>query len=359
MIAVLRIVSALLGFYALWVAGMFGVSLARAAKSRTRKRREAEIEPQIRQLLIENIAGSDNVEQIRKLVGPDHAAAGRVLTEFEGKVAGAARDRLCEAAIGLGLVQGWVQDTRSRDPMERRRAFKGLAFVTSFEPCRRLSGEIPLLALDDADREVRVAAARAVLHSEVPEQFERVFAMAMENNLLSRIRLTEELRRRALALCEGAIPRELNGKDPERTLVALQLLVAWERALPFEDLHRLLEHRDARIRASALGLAPLLPPSADHEAAILDSLRDAAQPEVFRAAAGAAARMKLANAIPLLARGMRLGSAEQMRAAAAALAELPPMGLSALSDLASSENEATAAAAAEALERFEHGARLG
>ncbi|MGO9968475.1 MAG: hypothetical protein ACLPY2_14485 [Bryobacteraceae bacterium] len=357
MTAVLRIVSALLGLYALWVAGMFGVSLARARQSRKRKRRYAEIEPRIRQLLIENIAGSDNVDQIRELAGPDRAAVDHVLTEFEGKVAGTARDRLCEAAIGLGVVHGWIHDTRSRDPMDRRRAFKGLAFVTSFEPCRRLSGEMPLLALNDADREVRVAAARAVLHSGVPKQFEQVFDMAMENNLLSRIRLTEELRCQALPLCEGAIPRALNGKDPGRTLVALQLLVAWERALPVENLHALLMHADPGIRANALALAPLVPASADHEAAILDSLRNT-DPEVFCAAARAAARMKLANAIPLLARALRVGSAEQMRTAAAALAELPPMGLSALSDLASSENEATAAAAAEALERFEHGARL-
>jgi hypothetical protein len=355
--AALRIVSALLGFYALLVAAMFGLSFARATQARKRKRHYAEIEPRIRELLIENIAGSNNVDSIRSLVGPDRAAIGRVLTEFEEKVAGAACDRLCEAAIELGLVQGWIQDTRSRDPMERRRAFKGLAFVTSFEPCRRLSGEIPLLALNDADREVRLAAARAVLHSKIPEQFGQVFDMAMENNLLSRIRLTEELRRQALSLCEEVIPRALTGNDRERTLVALQLLVAWERALPFEDLHRLLEHQDPRIRANALALAPLLPPSADNEAAIFDSLRDT-DPVVFCAAARAAARMKLQTAVPLLARGLRLGKSEQLRAAAAALAELPPMGLSALSDLASSENLATAAAATEALERLQHGAPL-
>jgi hypothetical protein len=84
MTAVLRIVSALLGFYALWVAGMFGLSLARAGQSWKRKRRYAEIEPQIRQLLIENIAGSNNLDQIRKLAGSDRAAIGRVLAEFEG-----------------------------------------------------------------------------------------------------------------------------------------------------------------------------------------------------------------------------------------------------------------------------------
>jgi hypothetical protein len=354
MTAALRIVSALLGLYALFLSAIFGLSLVRARQSWKQKRRYAEIEPRLRDLLIENISGSNNVDSIRKLAGPDRPAVGRVLTEFEGKVAGAARDRLCEAAIELGLVQDWIQDSRSRNPMVRRRAFKGLAFVTSFEPARRLSGDIPVLALNDTDREVRIAAARAVLHSEIPEQFGQVFDMAMENNLLSRIRLTEELRRQALALCESTIPLALNGKDSERTLVALELLVAWERALPFEDLHRLLEHDDPRIRASALALAPLLPPSADNEAAIFDALRDA-DPAVFTAAARAAARMKLGGAVALLARGLRVGKSEQLRAAAAALAELPPMGLSALSELASNDNPATAAAAAEALANLQHG----
>jgi hypothetical protein len=355
MTAPLRIVCALLGLYSLWLLPILGLSWVRAKQAWKTKQRCAELEPRLRELLIENIAGSNNVDSIRKTVGPDRAAIGPVLTEFEGKVAGAARDRLCAAAIELGLVQEWVQDARSRDPMVRRRAFKGLAFVTSYEPSRRLIGDVPLLALNDTDREVRIAAARAVLHSENPEQFGRVFEMALENNLLSRIRLTEELRRQALALCQSAIPQALNGYDAERTLVALQLLVAWERALPFEDLHRLLEHDDPRIRANALALAPLIPPSRDNEAAIFDALRDE-DLAVFTAAARAAARMKLQSAVPLLARGLRTGKSDQMRAAAAALAELPPMGLSALSDLASSDNAATATAASEALANLQYGA---
>jgi hypothetical protein len=354
---VLRLIVSGLGFSALWIGAMFVLSLFRANQVRNRKRRDADIEPKIRQLLIENIAGSNNVDQIRSLAGSNRATLGRVLTEFEGKVAGAARDRVCDAAMGLGLVQGWIQGTRSRDLMDRRRAFKGLAFVTSFEPCRRLCGDIPLLALNDPDREVRLAAARAVLQSGIPKQFERVFEMSMENNLLSRIRLTEELRRQSLSLCQGAIPRALAGSNPERTLVALQLLVAWERSLPFEDLRRLLGHSDPRIRASALALAPLLPPSPDNESAIFASLRDD-DPEVFCAAARAAARMRLVNAVPFLARGLRTGTAEQMRAAAAALAELPPAGLDALNAMTGIENESTMDAATEALERFQHGARL-
>jgi HEAT repeat protein len=182
------------------------------------------------------------------------------------------------------------------------------------------------------------------------EQIEAVFDLAVSESLLIRILLTEALRRHAVPLCEHAVPEALRSTDWHRVLAVLDILVAWERAIAIDNLPDLLEHRVKDVRIQALRLAPLVPLIPETRAAIVRSLTDA-DAEVSTAAALSAGRLQIVEALPLLARMLRLAPAELARTAATALAEMPPRGWQALEELSNNSNPVTAAAAAGALGR--------
>jgi serine/threonine protein phosphatase PrpC len=73
--------------------------------------------------------------------------------------------------------------------------------------------------------------------------------------------------------------------------------------------------------------------------------------EALVAAANAAGRMRLESSLVALARCLRRGRVELSRAAASALAALPPRGWETLSELSDYADSITASAALEALER--------
>ena len=139
-------------------------------------------------------------------------------------------------------------------------------------------------------------------------------------------------------------------------MACLEMLVAWERAVPVPDLHALIDSSDRRIRIQALHLAPLVPLEPADLGAILRALvgddTDAAT-----AAAMAAGRLRFEEALPGLARCLRSGHAALTRAAAEALAEMPPKGWATLEEMAASSNPLTAGAATEALDVAQRKAR--
>ena len=217
---------------------------------------------------------------------------------------------------------------------------------------------------NNRQREVRLVAAQALALYGEPALVVRVFEMAVRETLLGRILLAEPLRPHAMELCRVALPAALNSGEPERVLGALQIVVGWERALPLASAIGLLACRRAAvageagseslhrsIRIEALRAAPLVLPSHDLEAAVLDCLADS-DVEIAMAAAGAAARLRIQNALPLLAKCLRSGNAPLARTAAAALASMPPLGWKTLDQLAAEGEPVSAAAAAEALGRI-------
>lgn len=340
----------ILAGYALWVVGMYAAALVRGYSWRRRDEVSQAMQPQIRESLIDYVAGSDDQSQIRRFIRESRRDVGEVLVGFRSTVGGAARDRLCELALEQALVHDWCQETRSKDLIRRRVAFDRLAFVCSNEPCRRVAGDMIARAVEDSDPEVRFSAARALLESGGPADVERVFQMALTKDRLVRILLAEELRRNAAFLCQRAIPGVLASHDDIAVLAALEMFVAWERALPLEDLRVVLRHSNRDIRLQALRLTPLVPLTADTQSAIVDSLSDD-DPEVVAVACDCAARLRLEAALPALARLLRHATAPLVRAAASALAALPPRGWTTLEELGGSGNPVTAAAAREALER--------
>jgi len=70
----------------------------------------------------------------------------------------------------------------------------------------------------------------------------------------------------------------------------------------------------------------------------------------------AVGRQKMTDAIPELARCLRREALEEARLAAAALADMPPLGWRTLEELSDSRNPPTALAAREALARARNSA---
>lgn len=347
----------LLGFYGLLMFALFLVAMVRGLAWRRQSNASAALLPEIRDALVDHLAGSDDLTRIQRLARTSRRDVADAIFSFQGTVGGSALDRLCDLALNLALVHDWVNDAHSRDAVRRRTAYARLAFVSVYEPCRRVAGDLLFQALDDPDPEVWLWACRSVIQSGTGEQIEAVFELAVSQSLLIRILLTEALRRHAAPLCEHAVPEALRSTDSRRVLAVLDILVAWERAIAIDSLRDLLEHRVKDIRIQALRLAPLVPLVPENRAAIVHALADT-DPEVSTAAALSAGRLQIAEALPLLARMLRLAPAELARTAAAALAEMPPRGWQALEEFSASSNPVTAAAAAGALGRARRKAGL-
>ena len=305
--------------------------------------------PQIRDALVDYLSGSNDQTKIREFVHYYRRDVGNAILDFHGTVGGSARDRLCDLALEFSLVHDWCEDAHSKEQAVRRQAYVRLSFVCAYEPCRRVAGDLLLMALKDGDPEVRLAAARALVQSGSLEELGQVFRLAVSQSLLTRILLAEDLRRHATELCQTAVPEVLATGNPAQQVAALQIVVAWERALPLGDVHKLLESGNHEVRLEALRLAPLVPVSAENRSAILRQLREGDQEESTMAAL-AAGRLRLQEAMPYLARCLRLGTAELARIAAGALAEMPPKGWQTLQEIASG-SDTSALIAAAALER--------
>jgi hypothetical protein len=339
----------LVGSYFLFLTALFAVLWMRASR---RRRYAIAVEsqmPQVRDALVDYLAGSNDKTKIRAFVCHYRREVGDALLNFHGTVGGSARDRLCDLALEFSLVHDWCRDTQSREQAVRRKAYVRLSFVCAYEPCRRVAGDLLLVALNDSDAEVRLAAARALVESGTIEELGQVFRLAVSQSLLTRILLAEDLRRHATELCRTVVSEVLAKGNPAQQVAALQIVVAWECALPLENLHKLLESERHEVRLEALRLAPLVPLSAENRSAILRQLREGGREESARAAL-AAGRLRLEEAMPYLARSVRLGAADLAFSAATALAGMPPKGWQTLQEI-SSGCDASALIAAAALER--------
>ena len=344
-------VVALLVCYAFLMGALVGAAAIRGTLWRRRANRSAAVLPRIRDALVDFVSGSNDISRLKEFAARHRADLTHAMFTFRGALAGTALDRLCALTVQLCLIDEWVDQTRSRDAFRRRTAFTRLAFVSAYEPCRRVVGDLLVHAIADSDPEVRLAAARALLHSGEPEQAESVFGMALAESLLVRVLLAEDLRQHAVALCERAVPEALRSADAGRVAAALEMLGSWQRAIPLDDLRDLLDHRDSRVRLRAIRLAPLVALPASNRGSIMTALEDP-DPELRLAAAVVIGRLRLVEALPALARSLRLGSARVARAAANSLAEMPPRGWQTLEELSTRPHQVTAAAAREALARL-------
>jgi hypothetical protein len=346
---VFSVAAYLVGFFIFLVLAMFSSAWMRGLTWRRRTSASAALLPGIREALVDYLAGSNDLRRLRAFLEQSRQDVATAILEFRNAAGGEARDRLCELALNLTLVHDWCHDAKSRDVIRRRNAFTRLAFVCSNEPCQRIAGDLLRQGLDDPDLEVFLAAARALIQSGNMAEVEEVFVLAVSRNLFIRILLAEDLRRYGMELCQAAIPEIFRNGEPQRILAALELLIAWERALPIENMARLMEHPDRRLRIQALRVAPLVACGTGEYAAITCALDDS-DAEIAMAAAAVAGRLRIDDAVPALARCVRRGPAQLARTAGAALAEISPLGCTALEQLGAG-GDPTSSMAADALSR--------
>lgn len=326
MIKHLIIAAALLEFcYGALLLFLLARALARGAAFRRRALVSKTARPIIRDALIEYLAGSNNLVELRKLSKAHRRDLVDGMLEVHSAVSGAPRERLWDLGLELGLVQDWCADTRSRDRALRCLAFERLALASWFEPCRRIAGDLQLRGIKDPDVEVRFAAARGLAYSDDPNQVQGIFELAVSQNSLGRVLLTEVLRPHAVALSESVVADALRSSDETRVISALEIALAWERAVPLMDLHRLVAGGNSEIRQLALRLLPMVPSSPENDSVVIHALSDKLRSTALEAVV-AAGRLRVEGAIPGLTHFLKWGDPELSRAAADALANIPPRG---------------------------------
>ncbi len=346
----LELAAALVGCSeAVLLAGL-DIALLRGLRRRRRAQAMAAILPEMRSVLVDYLAGADKGEELRGFLKRDASALTDAILSFRGAVGGGARERLCELAQDLGLVHEWCSQARSRSAVDRRQVHDRLAFVSAYEPCRRMTGEIQLAALEDPDGAVRISAARGLIQAGEADVLNRVFEFAISSNVLARAALAADLRRYAAELSQEAIPSALSSPDNPTVLAALEVLLAWQCAVVIPDFDRLLEHSDRSVRLHAFRLAPLVPLTAQARSALVKALEDS-DPEIAAAAALSAGRLRIEESLPHLAELARGSGTEVARSAAAAIATMPPQGWKALEEMSSGPNRLMAQIARAALAR--------
>ena len=326
------------------------IALAISARRRSRRAISAALKPGLHTALVEFLAGNSSADVFRALLPKHQDDLVDSIRLFQSTVGGSARDRLCSLALDLGLVAQWCAAGRSGNLARRRAAFLNLSFASVHEPCRRLAGDLLVTGLDDKDEEVRLFACRALLAAGEEQHVETIFSLAIRPNLLTRIVLTEDLRRYAVPLASGPARAALRSGETQAVRGALEILVAWERAIALEDIRAFLEHGDRDVRILAFRMAGFTTVNAPSRLALVRAMHDSDL--VIRALAiTAVGRQKMTEAIPDLARCLRREALEEARLAASALADMPPIGWRTLEELSLSDNPPTALAAREALAR--------
>lgn len=316
-----------------------------------RERRLSRDVPMVRARLIDWLTDVDpgDVAGIRGEVDelarrlPD--AVERCAVELLASISGTELERLGRFLEEAGVVDRWCRGYRTRDAERRRVVVSWLA---------RLPGErgndVLRKALHDSEPSVRIEAARGLLEGERIADIERIFQLALEESLLVRAVLVEDLRPYAIQLAEQAVPRVLASSDPRVAMVALEMIEGWQKSLVVPEIVPLLRHPRPEVRARALRAVAYVSTAVEVEREIQAGLVDTS-PDVRIAAARVAGRMGLGAAIPSLERLLHSRHPEVAVAAAYGLAELGGSGADALESAVRTNHSTGAAVALEALER--------
>lgn len=176
---------------------------------------------------------------------------------------------------------------------------------------------------------------------------EGIVERSAEATLYDRALLADETMARADVIAAHDIPRALAMGGEQRSIAALDLLLAWQRGLAVQGLEHALGHPSEQVRARAYAAIPYVQPS--HAARIADGLRDAS-PAVRRAAAEAAGKLRASEARGALMAALHDPDADVAVAAAFALAALPD-GVNSLQECIAASEGRAAYFAFEALEK--------
>lgn len=328
--------------------GLIVVKSVAAARERVAR----EMEPAVREAMANALVDespSHGRPELTRLFGRSPLAVERCAAEFLRAIEGSEVDRLSELVEELGLVRRWTRRARSRDSERRREAFGLLGRLAD----GRGNGALRR-GLGDPEASVRMEAARGLLRSDRIADVERTFLAVTGEPLLVRAILVEELRPHAARLAEHAIPRVLRSLDPRAVLVALEMIVAWQKGVTMPGVGPLLRHPRPEVRARALQALPYVTGESDVFRETLTGLEDP-DPGVRIAAAGLAGRIGLHAAVPVLGRLLHARDVGVAVEAAYALARIGPPGWEVLEREVRGPEGPAARAALEALERVRTG----
>ena len=330
---------------------LLGVFLAAAMVSRSARRKRAVLGAKVQTEICESLAlymgGNNDFTRLRGFAKLHPQLLEAAILESQANVSGSVREQLGDLAFELYLVERWLDGTHSRHAAARRRAFSAIARMGDHERVRQFLGDAAIIGLHDADEQIRLDCAGLIARCGSAKQIREVFDLSLKDTPLMRLLVGYELRRHALDLCVEAVPSALRSPQWKTVLAALKLAVSWECSLPLE-VSLLAEHPDREVRIETMRLLQFVPATREHRSAIKQGLADE-DLAVCCAAASAAGRLGIPEAVPLLTSCLRRGSAELAATAAASLS-MNPAGCKALEEQARIADPIASKAAREALE---------
>lgn len=318
---------------------------------RTYARLKENLHEQIRPAIRDRVSALAFEGESWSVAVPAHGLARHVLEESLAaalaSVKAAGRDRLAHFAMEHGFTSEWKNALASASKGKRKRAVTLLGLIS--RAVGRETREALFAGIHDQQSEVRAEACRALLASGDRASIEQVFEAVLEDSLLMRALLADDLKRHAGHLLTHTIPYILETSSPEKAARCFEILIAWKRAIPSLDLSPWLQSSpDELLGPLLLRLLPYV--VADDSAALyISEALESADSDVRAAAAEAAGDLKFVTLIPRLE--AVLGEERRLALMAAhALAQLGDTGVAALERNVVGANRRAAAVAMEALE---------
>jgi HEAT repeat protein len=316
---------------------------------RIAERRAERIAGIVRNNLSSYILGDSGTKTLRALHEKFPQEVERSFISFYASVTGESRKRLHELAAQMGFLEHWARRTRSRLARRRLQALQWLSIITPMDPT---AAQLPIHVerLGDRSEPIRIQAAQTLAKGGTTAGIETVFYFLLTQPLFVRALLADELRPHVPLLATRAVPNALRSTSPRKVAAALDLLLAWEKALTLPQIATTLTHPEPAVRERALSMLPWLSGIDDASQWVQRGLSDPDE-RVRAAAARSAGALAVRESLSLLVQCLHQ-SAPVAQAAAQALARLGPEGEQALEQQLFSENRTVAAVALEALEKM-------
>jgi len=290
---------------------------------RLRERRRLKYEPLINEALALEVVTGGQIEMLKRLARECAPVMSDCICAELSCITGSAHRHISEVACELGMLELWRRQLRSRRSPQRCQAVRLLA---TLEPS--MARSLLVAAIGDDDERVRIEAGRALVRWGERDEIEAVLKFATSQPLLLRALVAEDLRP-VMTICEPYLSELLCSDDIGVITGALDIIEAWQKTLSIAGFGTLLNHPAAAVRVRALRLAPYIHGADGSERAVIRALCDDKY-EVRAAAAYAAGRMGLRNAIPYLHALVQTGDDRVALAAARALSRLGDHGTATL-----------------------------
>jgi hypothetical protein len=302
----------------------------------------------LRQCIASHAGGEDLRSELAPTVKSFPVEFDATLLDFLDGFRGTERERLVDLATSMGTVDRCIQAYQSRNPLKRRNALDSLAKIASPEARRTLE-----TALHDPDESLRLTASRGLLSVGGRAEAERVFSFSLLQAPVFRALVAEDLRPFILVLTEKAVPDALRSDNPREVLAALDIVWSWGRVIDLPEAAAFVDSPDSVTRAVAIHACRYAAPHV--LASMVPRCLEDPAPIVRLAAAEAAERLVLPDALPQLLQCLSDSDERVARSAAKAMSRMGEKGLHLLETQVIEGPSNVAPVALEAVEK----ARLG